>query len=152
MKFNRFSAKIKDALLLGISPRKLALTVTLGFIVGILPLVWGTSLLCAILALRFGLNQACIQAANFLAYPVQILLFLPFYRIGIWIIPETPTLSTDLFRAGFEGNWNGHIHSMAMATCRALAAWSCLALPAAVLVYLLLLRIFNRMSVLKITN
>jgi uncharacterized protein (DUF2062 family) len=152
MKLRRFTANVKSALLRGISPRKLALTFTLGFIVGILPLVWGTSLLCAILALRFGLNQACIQAANFLACPVQILLFLPFYRIGTWIIPETLTLSTDIFRAGFEGNWSGHIHSMAMAACRALAAWSCLAPPAAVLIYLLLLHIFNRMSALRSTN
>ena len=64
MKLDRFSAKVKNALLRGISPRKLAITVTIGFIVGILPLVWGTSILCAILALCFGLNQACIQAAN----------------------------------------------------------------------------------------
>jgi len=152
MKFGRFSANVKNALLRGISPRKLALTVTLGFVVGVLPLVWGTSLLCAILALLFGLNQACIQAANYLAYPVQILLFFPFYRFGAWIFPGGPTLSADIFRSGFERSWSGDLNSLAMTTCKALAAWFCLALPAAVLIYYLLLRIFTRMNALKSTN
>ena len=152
MKLNRISAKVKSALLTGISPRKLALTVTLGFVVGILPLVWGTSILCAILALRFGLNQACIQAANYLACPVQILLFLPFYRIGASIFQGGRPLPTDIFRAGFAGNWSGHLLSMATATGKALAAWTFLALPAAVLIYFLLLQIFARMCPLKSTN
>jgi uncharacterized protein (DUF2062 family) len=152
MKLGRFSANVKNALRRGISPRKLALTVTLGLIVGILPLVWGTSLLCAILAFRFGLNQAGIQVANYIAYPLQILLFLPFYRIGAWIFPGGPPLSTDIFRSGFERDWSGHLHSIAMATCKALAAWSFLAPPTAVLIYFLLLRIFTRMNALKSTN
>jgi uncharacterized protein (DUF2062 family) len=119
MKLDIFSAKVKSALPRGISPRKLALTVTLGLVVGILPLVWGTSLLCAILALRFGLNQACIQAANYLACPVQILLFLPFYRIGASIFPGGRPLPTDIFKAGCTGKWSGHLLSMAAATGKA---------------------------------
>ena len=152
MKLGRFSANVKNALRRGISPRKLALTVTLGLIVGILPLVWGTSFLCAILAFRFGLNQAGIQAANYIAYPLQILLFLPFYRIGAWIFPGGSPLSTDIFRSGFERDWSGHLHSFTMATCKALAAWSFLAPPTAVLIYFILLRIFTRMNALKSTN
>jgi uncharacterized protein (DUF2062 family) len=146
MKLGSFSANIKNALLRGISPRKLALTVTLGLIIGILPLVWGTSIICAILALLFGLNQAGIQAANYLAYPVQILLFLPFYRVGAWIFPGGPPLASDISLAGLARNWSGHLHSMAIATCKALAVWSCLAPPAAVLIYFILLRIFSRMG------
>ena len=152
MKLGSFSEKIKNALLQGISPRKLALTVTLGLIIGILPLLWGTSIICAILALLFGLNQAGIQAANYLAYPLQILLFLPFYRIGGWIFPGGPPLSSDIFLAGFARNWSGHLHSMAIATFKALAVWFCLAPPAAVLIYFILLRIFTRMGAIKSNN
>jgi uncharacterized protein (DUF2062 family) len=152
MKLGRFSTNVKNALRQGISPRKLALTATLGLIVGILPLVWGTSLLCAILAFRFGLNQAGIQAANYIAYPLQIILLLPFYRIGAWIFPGGGPLHADIFRSGFENDWGGHLRSLAMATCKALAAWSFLAPPAAVLIYFLLLRIFSRMTALKSTN
>jgi len=152
MSLGSFSTTIKNALLQGISPRKLALTVTLGFIVGILPLVCGTSFLCAILAFCFGLNQAGIQAANYIAYPLQILLFLPFYRIGAWIFPgRGAPLPIDIFRADFASDWSGHLQSLGMATCKALAAWLCLAPPTAVLIYFLLLQIFNRMGALKST-
>jgi hypothetical protein len=83
---------------------------------------------------------------------VQILLFLPFYRIGAWIFPGGRPFSTDILRAGFERNWSGDLHSIAIATCKALAVWSCLAPPAAVLIYFLLLRIFSRMGALKSNN
>ena len=152
MKFGNFKANIKKALLQGITPGKLALTVTLGLIIGILPLVWGTSIICAILALLFGLNQAGIQAANYLVYPVQIFLFFPFYRIGAWIFPGGPPLSRDISLAGFASNWSGHLHSMAIATCKALAAWLCLAPPAAVIIYFILLRIFSRMGAFESNN
>ena len=93
MKFDRFRASVKNALLRGISPRKLALTLAIGFVVGFLPVLWGATLLCAGLAFLFRLNQAIIQSANFLAYPVQIAMFVPFYRMGARIFPWGPPCS-----------------------------------------------------------
>ncbi|MGC9158793.1 MAG: DUF2062 domain-containing protein, partial [Terracidiphilus sp.] len=64
----------------GISPRRLALTLALGFAIGCIPVVGVTTALCALLALTLRLNFPAIQAANWAAMPLQILLIVPFAR------------------------------------------------------------------------
>lgn len=66
----------------GITPEKIALTIALGAMIGIFPILGATTLLCGIAAAWLGLNQPIIQLVNYLAYPVQLILLLPFYRAG----------------------------------------------------------------------
>lgn len=66
----------------GMSPRRLALTLALGFAVGCIPVVGVPTLLCAALALGLRLNLPAIQAANYAAMPLQLVLILPFARLG----------------------------------------------------------------------
>jgi len=66
----------------GISPRRLALTLALGFTVGCVPVVGIPTVLCAGLALALGLNLPAIQAANYAAMPFQLALIAPFLRLG----------------------------------------------------------------------
>src|ERR1700677_3552337 len=73
-------------LLQGISPRRLALTLALGFAVGCIPVVGVPTLVCAALALMLGLNQPAIQAANYAVMPLQLLLIAPFVRFGGWLV------------------------------------------------------------------
>ena len=48
----------------GVSPRRLALTLALGFAIGCIPLVGLPTLLCITLALSLRLNFPAIQTAN----------------------------------------------------------------------------------------
>jgi uncharacterized protein (DUF2062 family) len=66
----------------GISPRRLAVTLALGFTIGCLPVVGAPTLLCAGLALGLGLNLPAIQAANYVAMPFQLALIVPFVKLG----------------------------------------------------------------------
>lgn len=86
------SMKIKVAAWLrqGVSPRRLALTLALGFAIGCIPVVGVPTLLCAALALALGLNQPAIQAANYAAMPLQLLLIVPFVRLGGWLFHSSP--------------------------------------------------------------
>jgi uncharacterized protein (DUF2062 family) len=72
-------------LMQGISPRRLALTLSLGFAVGCIPVVGIPTLLCAALAVALRLNLPAIQAANYLVMPLQLLLIVPFVRLGGWL-------------------------------------------------------------------
>jgi uncharacterized protein (DUF2062 family) len=74
----------------GISPRRLALTLALGFVIGCIPVVGVPSLLCAALALSLRLNLPAIQAANYAAMPLQLALIVPFVRIGSRIFASGP--------------------------------------------------------------
>src|SRR5271156_1481165 len=66
----------------GISPRRLALTLALGFAVGCIPVVGIPTLVCAALALALRLNLPAIQAANYIVMPLQLVLIVPFVRLG----------------------------------------------------------------------
>jgi uncharacterized protein (DUF2062 family) len=66
----------------GISPRRLALTLALGFAIGCFPVLGIPTALCALLAVALGLNLPVIQAANYAAMPLQLALIVPFVRLG----------------------------------------------------------------------
>jgi uncharacterized protein (DUF2062 family) len=71
----------------GVSPRRLALTLALGFAIGCIPVIGIPTVLCATIALALGLNQPAIQAANYAAMPLQLALIVPFMRMGQWLVP-----------------------------------------------------------------
>jgi hypothetical protein len=71
----------------GISPRRLAFTLSLGFVLGCIPVFGLPTGLCALIALAFGLNQPAIQAANYMAMPFQVALIVPLVRLGARLIP-----------------------------------------------------------------
>ncbi|MEO6208829.1 MAG: DUF2062 domain-containing protein [Gemmatimonadaceae bacterium] len=75
-------APIVGQLRQGITAEKIALTIALGLVIGIFPILGATTVLCAIAAARLRLNQPIIQLVNYLAYPAQLLTLLPFYRAG----------------------------------------------------------------------
>jgi len=78
------SVKRNSALWLsqGISPRRLAVTLALGMAIGCIPVVGVPTLICAALAVALRLNLAAIQAANYAVMPLQLLLIVPFVRLG----------------------------------------------------------------------
>lgn len=133
----------------GTTPHKLALTLALGIVVGCLPLVWGSTLICALLAGSLGLNQPGIQAANYLAYPLQIALFVPFYRLGEAIFLWGPSVSVQHLARGLKEDYRGEVSLLAMSTLKAVAAWLLVAPPVALLLYLVLRVTFTRMPALR---
>jgi hypothetical protein len=66
----------------GMSPQRLALTLSLGFAIGCIPVVGIPTLLCSALAVALQLNLPAIQAANYAAMPLQLLLIVPFVHLG----------------------------------------------------------------------
>ena len=68
----------------GTSPRRLALTLALGFAIGCIPVVGIPTVLCAALAQAMRLNQPAIQAANYAAMPLQLFLIVPFVRFPLF--------------------------------------------------------------------
>src|SRR3954462_646949 len=77
--------KVESWLSQGISPERLALTLALGFAIGCLPMIGIPTALCMGIALGMRLNVPAIQAANYAAMPLQIVLILPFARLGGWM-------------------------------------------------------------------
>ena len=139
--------QIEGWLLQGISPRKLALTLALGFAIGCIPVVGVPTLLCAALAVTLKLNLPAIQAANYLAMPLQVLLILPFMRLGGWMFasghPQATAAETLLHGSPLKLIWaSGSLAG------EALGAWMVIAGPSVVLMTLALTLVLRRVPVL----
>lgn len=74
----------------GMSPARLALCVALGIVIGNIPILGVSTLLCAAIALLFRLNLPAIQIVQAAMAPSQVLLIIPFVRLGEWIMRAPP--------------------------------------------------------------
>lgn len=72
------------------SPSKLAAGISLGFVLGIIPFVGITTILCGIFAYTLRINMAVIQLVNYIVYPLQIVLFIPFIKLAIYLFSVNP--------------------------------------------------------------
>lgn len=114
----------------GITPEKIALTVALGIVLGIFPILGSTTLLCALAGLWLRLNQPVIQLVNYFVYPLQIALLLPFYRAGETLFqqPHVPIFSvTDLMQR-FQASPSQFLIDYGMVGVYGIVAW-CLVAP-----------------------
>ncbi len=115
----------------GVSPERLALALALGLVLGTVPVLGVTTLLCAIVGMALRLNQPALQVANYAAYPLQLLLFVPLFRAGAWLFGTTPLAFTVAdARAALARNVLGTVATYAGANLRAVVAWAIVA-PAA---------------------
>ena len=126
----------------GLSPRKLALTLALGSVIGILPVLWGTTLLCVLAAAVFRLNQVSIQAVNYLVYPIQLALFIPFIRMGERFFPGTPVMTAH----AHGGPFYDFLARAGLSNIKAVGAWTIIALPLALVLYGISLPLFRSVS------
>jgi uncharacterized protein (DUF2062 family) len=87
---------LRTQLTQGVSPSRLAAALALGAVLGVFPVLGTTTLLSALAAATLRLNQPAIQVSNYVAYPLQLALYLPFFRAGAALFggpPVTFTLS-----------------------------------------------------------
>lgn len=127
----------------GISPQRLALTLALGFAVGCIPVVGVPTVLCATLALALRLNLPAIQAANYAAMPLQLILIVPFARLGQWLVTADSSRVLDphlLLRLPSLAI----VTRMSSLAGQALLAWLLVAVPAVILMTLALTMMLRR--------
>lgn len=132
----------------GITPEKIALTIALGGLLGVFPILGASTALCAVAAIALKLNQPIIQLVNYLVYPLQLLLLLPFYRAGETLFgqPHVPIFSVveliDRFRAGPLQ----FLVDYGMVALYGIVVWCLLAPLVGVLVYYSLRPVLHRLS------
>jgi uncharacterized protein (DUF2062 family) len=116
----------------GVSPRRLALTLALGFAIGCIPVIGIPTVLCATIALALRLNLPAIQAANYAAMPLQLALIVPFMRMGRWLVSAEST-RLALPNGILSLSSLGIATHMSLLAGQALLAWLLVAIPAVAL-------------------
>jgi uncharacterized protein (DUF2062 family) len=137
---HRWLRPFVDLLRQGMSPEKLALTIALGAVLGVTPVLGSTTILCTLAAMALRLNLPAIQLVNGAVYPLQFLLLIPFYKAGAWIFrTDASGISVEgvvqLIRVGIPHA----ISALWVVTMHALVAWLVLGAAAATILYVMLL-------------
>ena len=132
----RVVAPIVAQLTQGVTPEKIAFTVALGIALGVFPILGATTVLCAIAGIVVKLNQPIIQAVNYLVYPLQLVLLIPFYRCGEHLLGRAPIpLSVSLLLERFRADAVQFLKDFGMVGVGGILVWLILAPPAIAAIY-----------------
>ncbi len=120
----RVIAPIAAQLTQGVTPERIALTVALGVTISVFPILGATTALCAIVGIAFRLNQPIIQLVNYLAYPLQLVLLIPFYRAGEHVLGRAPIpLSISLLFERFRADFAQFLKDFGMIAVGGIVVW-----------------------------
>jgi uncharacterized protein (DUF2062 family) len=138
----------------GISPRRLALTLALGFAIGCIPVVGIPTVLCAAVALGLRLNLPAIQAANYAAMPFQLALVVPFVRLGgkLFSTGAQASLTSGALLHLSTAALLANLGALTVLAAHALVAWLVVALPAVILLTATLTVMLRRIPALASSN
>ena len=143
----RMVRPILDLLVQGITPEKIALSIAFGLVLGVFPALGWSTLLCFFVALRLRLNVPAMQLVNYLAYPLQLMLLVPFIRAGE-VLFRAPRLSLSLpqiLAMIHEGVWHA-IKALWVATVHAITVWGLIAPLAVCVIYRILAPVLRKIA------
>jgi hypothetical protein len=112
----------------GDSTSKTAWTIALGFAIGMFPLMGLTTIACVLIAGALRLKQAPIQLGNYAALPLQIILIIPFLRLGERITgSERFVFDPAVLLKGFPHIPESTARAVVMAQWHMIAGWAVVA-------------------------
>ena len=106
----RIAAPIVAQLTQGVTPEKIALTLSLGLACGLFPFLGFTTALCFLVALVFRLNQPLIHVINQLLWPVQLPMIAVYAKTGAQLfgadaLPFKPEEAVRIFWTAQREFW-----------------------------------------------
>ena len=120
----KFVTPVKNLLLQGTSPRLIAIAIAGGAVLGIFPVIGSTTLLCTIFALALRLNIPLVQLVNFSVYPLQVIMIIPFMKMGEYIFGiESLSYSLDDIYRLVTGDILNAISVLWNVTLQGIGAW-----------------------------
>jgi uncharacterized protein (DUF2062 family) len=123
----------------GTTPEKIALSIAFGAVLGSMPFIGVTTTLCFVVALVFRLNPVAIQLVNYLMYPVQLVLFVPFIRAGEKVFhAHHLAISIAQVEQLIHANTVQAIQTLWTALWHAVTVWAAVAPIAILVIYIVL--------------
>ncbi len=114
----------------GANPSKLALAISLGIVIGFVPVFGTCTILCLAAIWIFKVNPAATLLANQVAYPLQFVLYFPFIRTGEWVFNQPPVpFSFEEITQLFSEDFIKGFSLIGWSTLYALIVWFVLSWP-----------------------
>ncbi len=143
--FRKIATLIRTLIVQGLTAQKIALTISCGVVLGLTPVIGSTTLLCTLVALALGLNLALIQLVNYLMYPLEIILLVPFLALGHWIVTgRALPLDAERILKWFHEGWLHALARLWLYLLEGLLAWALIGGILGLLLYFILYGIVSR--------
>jgi uncharacterized protein (DUF2062 family) len=142
---NKIFQSLSNLLKQGLSPAKLSLVVALGITLSIFPVLGTTTLICTLVSIFFNLNLPAMQLANYAAFPLQIILFFPFLKLGETVskVSLDPLSKIQLISTFDEGIFYA-IEKLSNYLLVACLGWSLAVLPIYIILYFLMFSLLKK--------
>jgi uncharacterized protein (DUF2062 family) len=131
--------KVKTTALLkqGLTPRELSQSIIVSGLISIIPILGVSTFMITTVSLKSKLNLPVMIALSYLMWPVQILLIIPFIRVGefIFSVPRNHHTADEIINSFQESFFKTLSHLSFELLC-GLGGWLLTAVPVAVLIYL----------------
>ena len=145
--YRRGVLPILALLRMGATPRRLAWSIAAGLVIGINPIIGTTTALCLAAAFAFRLNVVASQIANHAMFPLEVVLVIPFIRLGSRVFHTAPMpLSPHLFLRAARVAPLALTRQLWLWEWHALVLWAVISVAAVPLLALVLTPLLRRLS------
>jgi hypothetical protein len=135
----RVIVPILELLRQGVTPEKLALSIAIGTVLGVSPILGMTTALAFLICYLFRLNPVAMQLMNYVMYPLQIILLIPFIRAGEILFHEAHLrLTGTQIQQMLHNDFTFALRLLWTAIWHAVTVWALVAPVAAFILYVIL--------------
>lgn len=136
-KLNKIKDKITALLKQGLSPKELSQSIIVSGIISIIPILGVSTFMITMVSLKWKLNLPVMIAVSYLMWPIQILLIIPFIRVGefIFSVPRNQHTVEEII-SSFQSSFFKTLSQLSFELLCGLGGWFFTAVPVAVGIYL----------------
>jgi hypothetical protein len=121
----------------GLTPKELSQSIIVSGLIAIIPVLGVSTFMITTVSLKWKLNLPVMIALSYLMWPVQILMIIPFIRIGEFIFSVSPNHYTvEEIISSFQSSFFKTLSHLSFELLCGLGGWFFTAVPVAVGVYL----------------
>lgn len=133
---DKFTALFKQ----GLSPLLLSESIIVSGVFSIIPILGVSTFILTTLSIKRKLNLPIMMAISYLMWPVQILLIIPFIRIGEFIFSVPPSHHTvEEIISSFQNSFFQTLGHLSFELLCGLGGWFLTTVPVSIGLYLMLL-------------
>lgn len=129
----------------GLSPMLLSQSIIASGALSIIPILGVSTFILTALSIKKKLNLPIMIAISYLMWPIQILLIIPFIRVGefIFSVPSTNHTAEEIINS-FQNNFFQTLSHLSFELLCGLGGWLLTVVPVSIGTYLVLLLLMKR--------
>jgi uncharacterized protein (DUF2062 family) len=128
----------------GLTPEKLAFSVTIGILSGVFPVFGTTTILSLLLTMLFRQNLIVVQSVQWLMGLIQIFMIIPFMQVGAYMLDQQAIhISMAQIRLAFQPGMLQGIKTVGVFHLYGVFSWAILVMPAGAASYFTFLAVFQ---------